>query len=49
MVPPIFRTKEGGGASGAGGALLPSVTGRGRALPSLLVLSLTSGAGRRYW
>jgi len=45
MVLPILRTIEGGGASGAGGALPPSVTGRGKALPSLLVLWLTSGAG----
>ena len=37
MVLPILRTIEGGGASGAGGALPPSVTGRGKALPSLLV------------
>lgn len=45
MVLPILRTIEGGGASGAGGALPPSVMGRGKVLPSLLVLSLASGAG----
>ena len=39
MVLPILRTIEGGGASGAGGALPPSVTGRGKAVPSLLVPS----------
>ena len=36
---------SGGGASGAGEALPPSVMGRGMVLPSLLVLSLPSGAG----
>ena len=45
MVLPILCTRAGGGASGAGGALLPAVTGRGMVLPSLLVLSLPSGAG----
>ena len=38
-------TISGGGTSGAGEALPPAITGRGMALPSLLVLSLPSGAG----
>ena len=33
MVLPIFCTIEGGGTSGAGGALPPSVTVRGMVLP----------------
>jgi len=44
VVPPTVLTMSGG-ASGAGGALPPSVMGRGKVLPSLLVLPLTSGAG----
>ena len=38
-------TISGGGASGAGGALPPSIMGKGMVLPFLLVLSLPSGAG----
>ena len=38
-------TISGGGVSGVGGALPPSIMGWGMALPSLLVLSLPSGVG----